>query len=139
MFDIKDAYETRENLITNLQLLKAELDKLDQSIKDHYHEQFRAALFAKDEPFGTVNVEDGSVKITLTVPKKVKWDQDKLEALYREIYEDGEDPLEYLKVKYDVSENAYKSWPSAIVKAFEPARTVEEGSVSLKLEVKDVA
>lgn len=85
-----------------------------------------AALRSKDDPFGTVTIEN----IKFNVPKQVKWDQDKLEHLYKEI---GETANEYIKIKYDVSESAYKAWPSVIKEQFEPARTVNTGSITFEV------
>ena len=80
--------------------------------------------------FGTVNV-DG---IKFNVPKRVKWDQELLSAIYDRLKSGNEDPTEYIKVSFDVPENKYKNWPEFIRAEFEPARTVEAGKVSIKLE-----
>lgn len=139
MFDLKSVVDARKSVIEDIQKLKSELDILDQAIIDHYHEEYRTSLFKKDEPFGTVNIEDNGYKITFNTPKKVKWDQAALDKLFWEIKNDGADPYEYMDVKYNVSETAYKAWPSSIADAFEPARTVEEGAVSLKIEEREDA
>lgn len=110
--------------------------------KEEYENQLMAmistevqnALDGKD--YGTANIETDTKTIKVTVSKKVKWDQDKLKNLWSDIEASGEKPDEYIKIKYDVSENAYKSWPSSISRAFDPARTVEVSKPTLKIEEK---
>lgn len=85
---------------------------------------------------GTANVETETKTIKVTVSKKVKWDQEKLKSLWDDIETSGNKPEEYINVKYDVSENAYKAWPSSISDAFEPARTVEVSKPTIKIEEK---
>lgn len=79
---------------------------------------------------GTVNI-DG---IKFHIPKNVKWDQAKLAEVWLDIEAAGQDPFEYMSVTRDVSEARYKAWPADIRAAFEPARTVNTGKVTIKLE-----
>ena len=85
---------------------------------------------------GTANVETETKTIKVTVSKKVKWDQERLKSIWDDIEASGYKPEEYINVKYDVSENAYKAWPSSISDAFEPARTVEVSKPTIKIEEK---
>lgn len=138
-------------------LNKQEADKLiaiiagcDQVIndmkreKEEYENQLMAmiahdvqnSLSDKDYGCGTATIETETKKIKVIVSKKVKWDQEKLKNLWSDIESSGEKPDEYIKIKYDVSENAYKSWPSSISSAFDPARTVEVSKPTLKIEEK---
>ena len=45
----------------------------------------------------------------------------------------GENPADYLKVKFEVSERAYEAWPARLKELFTPARTVETGKPSYEL------
>jgi len=87
-----------------------------------------AELQKKDEPFGVVTIGD----VKYTVAKKVEWDQSKLAALYQEI---GDTAHEYMDTVFKVKEAAFKNWPSAIQNAFMPARTIQQGAISIKIEV----
>ena len=116
------------------------LDKLRQvrqQIKDLKDEETRivetiAAQYADKLTgvTGTVNL-DG---IKFHVSKIVKWDQAKLADLWIDIEGAGQDPYDYMSVTRDVSEARYKAWPSDVREAFEPARTVSTGKVTIKLE-----
>lgn len=110
--------------------------------KDEYENQLMAMIAPEiqngldGKDYGTATIETETKKIKVTLSKRVKWDQDKLKKLWDDIEASGEKPDEYINIKYDVSENAYKSWPSSISSAFDPARTVEVSKPTLKIEEK---
>jgi uncharacterized protein (UPF0128 family) len=87
-------------------------------------------LAQKDDPFGTVRVDD----LKFTVPKAVIWDQEKLARLHSEISNAGDNPDEYMAVNYKVREAAFKNWPTHIQECFADARTVKQGTIKLELE-----
>lgn len=83
---------------------------------------------------GTVRVEQGDYVIVSDLPKRPKWDQRKLAEIRTRLYAMGEPADEYVTVKLEVAERAYSAWPSSIQSMFEPARTLETGKPSFKLE-----
>lgn len=84
---------------------------------------------------GTVRVTDGRFVVIMDLPKRVKWDRTRLASAVRVIAEQWrEDPGQYVTTEYKVSETAYGAWPDAIRKLFEPARTVEHGKPTFKIE-----
>jgi hypothetical protein len=91
----------------------------------------------KDYGAGTVNVETERYKVKAVVSKKVKWDNLQLAGIYEVIKASGENPSDYIKLSYDVSEAAYKNWPEKISKVFEPARTVETSKPKFTFEGKE--
>jgi inorganic triphosphatase YgiF len=77
---------------------------------------------------GTHHRQDGGFDIKVTIPKRVDWDQAKLDAAVKTIREEWQaDPAEYVDFKVSVQERRYDAWPSAIRDLFEPARTVKTG------------
>ncbi len=93
----------------------------------------RRAEEAKDT--GTVRFEDNGFVVVADLPKRVKWDQAKL-RLAAEIIRTswGDDPAEYIKTKLEVSEAAFANWPRPVRELFTPARTVETGRPSYRIE-----
>lgn len=81
-----------------------------------------------DYQTGTAKLEDDSGKLVLSYPKKIIWDNKKLEVLYRSIQVAGENPAEYIDAAFSVAENKYKAWPEHIRSTFTPARTVKAGN-----------
>ena len=86
---------------------------------------------------GVINLEIDGVPIKQDVPKTVDWDQSKLAGIVDTIRKAGDDPSQYVQVKYSVPETNFKAWPDAIRKVFAPARTVKPGKP--KVEFKEVA
>lgn len=109
--------------------VKAALEDLENELIDSMEAEIDAALRAKDDPFGTVNA--GGIKFV--IPKNVSWDQSILSSLYEDIKSSGQDASEYIKVKYDVSETSFKSWPTPIKDEFMKARTVKPGKIKIEL------
>lgn len=86
----------------------------------------RRAEEAKDT--GTVRFDDNGFVVIAELPKRVKWNQDKLRHAGEIIRTGwGDDPADYIKTKLDVSEAAYANWPRPVRELFTPARTVETG------------
>ncbi len=96
-------------------------------------DEIEALLKAKEEPYGSVHI--GNFEIT--VGKKVTYNQAELAALAQQIMDAGENPAEYIKIEYDVSEAKYKSWPSAIKNQFTHARTIARGNPTVKIVTKE--
>lgn len=116
---------------------QANLKRLNHCLFERKESEVMAALAKKAEPYGDVKIGIGSEEIKFTCPKKVKWDQDALKTKYAEILDSGDKPEEYIKLEYSVSETSYKAWPQDIKDFFADARTVERGSVSVKIITKE--
>lgn len=129
--------ETLNGMKEGLLDLLAKKESLDKAIStyksqitEYCQNELAEKLADKDEPFGTVNIGPFS----FNVPKKVEWDQSKLEILWTQIQEGGENPYEYMNTIYKVKETAFKNWPTSIQNAFIPARTIQPGAVALKIK-----
>lgn len=132
-FDIEQHYNELEAVNHQLAELKNRKASLENDIIQNFRDEFEHLLREKDEPFGKVNVVFGEFDMHYTVPKKVQWNQEKL-AKIREKIGQFENPDQYIKVKYDVSETAFKNWPDDIKEVFMPARTVCNGSAKIEIE-----
>jgi hypothetical protein len=49
----------------------------------------------------------------------------------------GEDPAEFIDVKYSVSERKYGAWPQALRSQFESARTLKPSKPKFTLTLED--
>ena len=103
-------------------------DKLDAALDYRYGPRARQVRAADTKDTGTVRFEDNGFIIVADLPKRVKWDQRRLKEIVDLISSGwGENPADYVKVKFEVSERAYESWPARLKELFTPARTVETG------------
>lgn len=109
--------------------LKQDIQEIEDHILDRYGEAVREELRSKPDMTGTVTLQD---KVKITIPKRVKWDQEQLQQLYQKIKAGNEDPDEYIDVAYKVTETSYEAWPTPIKEQFKPARTVEHGKAKVE-------
>lgn len=113
--------------------VKAAQAEVSQALTARYGEQAKTQLLANERDTGTTHILDGDIDVTVEIGKEVKWEQATLKQFARRIAEGGEDPTEYIEVKYAVSERKYSAWPDSIRRAFEPARTVTPKSPKVTL------
>jgi hypothetical protein len=88
---------------------------------------------------GRVTIEDSGFLIRADLPKRVEWDQAKLEEAVETVRSWGEAPADFVTIKLTVPENKYKAWPGSIRKVFEPARTVGAGKATFSIERREAA
>ena len=112
--------------------------KLDAALDHRYGPRARQVRAEQDKDTGTVRFEDNGFIVVADLPKRVKWDQQRLKELIELIRSSwGEDPADYVKAKFEVSERAYEAWPPMLKELFTPARTVETGKPSYQLLAPD--
>lgn len=126
-------------LLEDLNGAKAHLAAIENKLRSgldlKYGQKASELRRASGKDTGTVRVTDGRFVVVMDLPKRVKWDRTKLAGAIRTIVEQWhEDPEQYVTTEYKVSETAYGAWPEAIRNLFEPARTVEHGKPTFKIE-----
>ena len=138
MFDKKRA----DDLIKRIQecddeinVIEAQKNAFQKELNEVIANDIRIAMDGKPYGCGTAHIDCDQFEIKCTIGKTVKWDQSKLQQLWHDIQKSGEEPSQYIKIEYKVSEDAYKNWPSSIADVFEPARNVIAGKP--KLEFKE--
>jgi hypothetical protein len=112
-----------------LEVIKREISMLESDLYLATKDDINSAYKEKGSAFGVVHIGE----LVVNIPKKVSWDQKRLAELYKGISLSNENPSDYIKVTYDVSEAKYNAWPEAIRSTFDEARTVEPGKVTIKV------
>jgi len=126
MKTIEDLYNELGETKDLLAALSDSKSKIEQEIADLCNLEVQ-------ETGSTSTTLDG-FKVTMTVPKRVAWDQDELLDAWNYIQDKwGGEPEEYITTKYSVSETAYNSYPTPIKQLFTAARTVKGGKPSIKI------
>ena len=110
--------------------------RLNAGLDVRFGDRARQLRAADGKDSGRVRLGDGVFVIVADVAKRIDWDQDKLAAIVARIRQSGDDPAEYVRTTYEVSERAYGAWPSAIRRLFEPARTVKLGKPRYAIEAR---
>jgi hypothetical protein len=118
---LRDAAEALEQV----QRIK---DWLDGAVDLKYGDRAAKARAAGGKSTGTIRFTDGEFVVVADLPKRERWDQRRLAEAVEIIRRDwNDDPAQYVRSELKVAETAYASWPAAIRRLFEPARTVETG------------
>ncbi len=112
---------------------KAIVEHVDRALDLRYAQRAHQLRLAAGKDTGVVHFDDGHVRITADLPKKVEWDQAKLNDITRRIAANGEDPTEYVEISYRISETKFNAWPETLKSAFAPARTLKTGKPGFRL------
>ncbi len=112
---------------------KALSDHIDQAIDFKWSERARNLRHDAGKDTGVVHFDDGNVRVTADLPKKVDWDQARLAEITRRITDSGDDAKQYVEISYRVSETKFNAWPETLKSAFEAARTVKSGKPSYRI------
>ena len=112
---------------------KALSDHIDQALDFKWSERARNLRHDAGKDTGVVHFDDGNVRVTADLPKKVDWDQARLAEITRRITDSGDDAKQYVEISYRVSETKFNAWPETLKSAFEAARTVKTGKPSYRL------
>lgn len=118
--------EAKSELATLTTLVQAGLEM-------RFVEAAKHQLLVQGKDTGTTHITDGGFDISVEIGKDVKWDQKALPAIWDRIAATGDDPRQYIDVKYSVSEAKFKAWPDTLKKPFEAARTVTPGKPKFAL------
>jgi hypothetical protein len=126
--DMRDLVKEREAVLSQINSLNEKLGKIDDNIFSLVQSRIRSE--------GSTTINHEGVKLTVTIPVRVSWDEAKLREVARLIASNGDDPENYIKFKPSVSERDFKAWPEAVQTVFLPARTIKPGK--RKIEIKEV-
>ena len=93
--------------------------RLNAGLDVRFGDRARQLRAADGKDSGRVRLGDGLFVIVADVAKRVDWDQDKLAAIVARIRQSGDDPAEYVRTIYEVSERAYGAWRQHIRRLFD--------------------
>ena len=126
-------FQLKNDAADLLAAAKAIVEHVDRAVDLKYAQRAHELRLAAGKDTGVVHFDDGQVRITADLPKKVEWDQAKLGDITRRIAANGEDPAEYVEISYRVSETKFNAWPETLKSAFAPARTLKTGKPGFRL------
>ncbi|MGO1069610.1 hypothetical protein [Lysobacter sp. CA199] len=112
---------------------KANAELVDRALDLKYGRLAHAQRLAAGKDTGSVTFNDGPIRISVELPKKVEWDQATLARIADRIRAAGKDPAEFLEVTYKISESKYCAWPTSMRTSFDPARTLKTGKPTFRL------
>ncbi|MFW6098576.1 hypothetical protein [uncultured Ralstonia sp.] len=126
-------FQLKNDAADLLAAAKAIVEHVDRALDLKYAQRAHELRLAAGKDTGVVHFDDGRIRITADLPKKVEWDQAKLGDITRRIAANGEDPAEYVEISYRVSETKFNAWPETLKTAFASARTLKTGKPGFRL------
>jgi len=125
--------EAHINLLTLQSAIKGVLERFNAALDERYAEHALAARQANGRDFGVCHLDDGPLRITVDVPKRVAWDQTQLAEIANRIVASGDKVSDYIDIEYSVSESRFNAWPETLKESFTKARTVKPGKAGYRL------
>lgn len=126
-------FQLKNDAADLLSVARAIVEHIDRALDLKYADRAHALRLAAGKDTGVVHFDDGHVRITADLPKRIEWDQQRLAEVVRRIANGGEDPAEYVEISYRVSETKFNAWPESLKSAFAPARTLKTGKPGFRL------
>ena len=126
-------FRLKNNAANLLASAKALAAHIDRALELKYAERAQTLRLAVGKDTGVVHFDDGPVRVTADLPKRVSWDQKQLAEIVHRIEASGVDPAEYVEISYRVPESRFNAWPESIRQSFEPARILKTGKPSFRL------
>jgi uncharacterized protein (UPF0305 family) len=121
-YDLMDLSDQITKLCSHAKELK---EKLDDALNLRFSESVQNNLQSENKNTGTTRFFDGAFQIVAEVPKKVTWDNEKMEELIKRIPEDRRKA--FVKVVYSIEERKYAMLPHDYQELFREARTITPG------------
>lgn len=113
--------------------LKASRERMHAALEQRYGEQARQTLMEAGQDFGTTHLADGAIRITVEIPKRVRWDQAQMAEIARRIVASGDQLDQYIDVEFSVPETRFNAWPETLKQPFKDARTVKAGKAVFRI------
>jgi len=126
-------FQLKNDVADLLAVAKVIVDHVERALDFKYANQAHQLRLAAGKDTGVVHFDDGHVRITADLPKKIDWDQSRLAEITQRIAANGDDPAEYVEISYRVSEAKFSAWPESLKSAFAPARTLKTGKAGFRL------
>ncbi len=110
---------------------------LHLAFEARYAGKVSEALLADNRDTGTVHLADGRFDVTVTRPKRVKWNDAALRATLDAM--DPDTAKHFAKVEVKIDERKFAAATPAIQALFATARTVETGKATYALSERKAA
>ena len=130
-------YELRMQASDFLNAAKAVNEQIEKALESKYAERAQKLRLAAGKDTGVTHFDDGQVRVTADLPKRVEWDQSKLSDIVQRIVDAGDDPSQYVEINFRVAETKYNAWPQVLRDQFAAARTLKTGKPSFRLALLD--
>jgi hypothetical protein len=133
----RKADEIMATIQPQLDAVGQQLVETEREIRELVFADLTAIRKLQEKEFGAVHITRDGFRVTETISKKVKWDQEKLFGVFHKIQSTGDNPFEWMKAEFKVGEKEYGTYPKNIQAVFAPARTVTPGDPKLEFKLME--
>jgi DNA-directed RNA polymerase specialized sigma24 family protein len=130
VYDLMDLSDQLAKLTNYAKELK---EKLEDGLNLKFSEAVKNNLRSENKDTGTTHFFDGAFQITAEVPKKVTWDQEKMEELIKSIPDERRKDI--VKISYAIEERKYSALPHEYQELFREARTITPGKTKFQISI----
>jgi endonuclease III len=130
VYDLMDLSDQITKLTSHAKELK---EKLEDAMNLRFSESVKNSLRSENKDTGTTKFFDGAFQITAEVPKKVTWDQEKMEELIKRVPDERRKAM--VKISYVIEERKYSELPHEYQELFREARTITPGKVRYQINL----
>jgi DNA-directed RNA polymerase specialized sigma24 family protein len=128
--DLMDLSDQVAKLVSHAKELK---EKLEDGLNLKFSEAVKNSLRSENKDTGTTKFFDGAFQITAEVPKKVSWDQEKMEELVKRVPDERRKAI--VKITYAIEERKYSELPHEYQELFREARTITPGKTKFQINI----
>jgi endonuclease III len=130
VYDLMDLSNQLTKLTSHAKELK---EKLEDGLNLKFSEAVKNSLRSENKDTGTTRFFDGAFQITAEVPKKVTWDQEKMEELLKRVPDERRKAM--VKITYAIEERKYSELPHEYQELFREARTITPGKTKFQISI----
>jgi RNA polymerase sigma factor (sigma-70 family) len=130
--DLMDLSDQVAKLTSHAKELK---EKLEDGLNLKFSEAVKNNLHSENKDTGTTRFFDGAFQIIAEVPKKVTWDQEKMEELIKRLPDERRKAI--VKISYAIEERKYSELPHEYQELFREARTITPGKTKFQIILGD--
>jgi|GEM_PF-2300866 len=134
----KEAEEIQATIEPALALVREQMASTDKAIAELVSADLAAIRKLQEKEYGAVHITRDGFRVTETIGKKVKWDQEVLFGVFHKIQSAGDNPFDWMKAEFKVGEREFNAYPQNIQAVFAPARTVTPGDPKLEFKLLEV-
>jgi endonuclease III len=95
----------------------------------------KSNLRSENKDTGTTRFFDGAFQIVAEIPKKVTWDNEKMEELIKRIPDERRKNI--VKISYSIEERKYAALPATYRELFREAGTITPGKTKFQIILGD--
>lgn len=136
-YDADRLYELHRKVEADFVNARKHKDWIEMAISLKYEERIKAKRLRNQKDTGVIVIEDDGYLVQNNVPKRVEWDQRKLQTIIADLEAEGADIDALIQTSYSIWENSFKTWPVFLQNKFLPARTVKPGKTTTELRKAD--